>query len=211
MKTLKRFCKLFVPYGILRIWVEKRYGQKLPVIGKTPSTQRLHDWMPAFVAIINGQSCQEDRRPIKYWLPYGKMRQHVAAFYGMHVETRDFPWPIRLLRDWLPYGLILWWDTEAKRVSAILSPQKASTSPRPAKTSNTSSVCYTSQAPADALRKEVEALRKTLDATRKELGWLRADSKRQHERIEILLLKLSIDSQSKIFSDRSTSSQPPMH
>lgn len=178
MKTLRRLVKLFVPYGLLRRWAARRYGERWPEVGSGAASRWLHACLPTFVAAIDSRRRGEDRRPIKYWLPYGRMRRHVTLHYGLPLRDEGaFPAWVRGLRAACPYGLILWWDAETHR-----------TRPRPAPAPKPSR-----PAPAPAQGVGGPALREELRALRAEVAALREDCRRRDERLEALALRLLLE------------------
>lgn len=132
MKGLRRAVKLFCPMGPFVLWVKWRYPKiELPEKEAIRGALKCIWWIvPYGVFCVNAQVTEKDRRPLKYWAPYGKMCRSVAERYGYVVnrgkieEARDFTngyqqtlqneaafsplasW----VRCWAPYGIVLWWD-----------------------------------------------------------------------------------------------------
>ena len=179
MKTFRRVVKLFVPYGLLRRWVARRYGEHWQEVGGTALSKCVHACLPAFVAIIDSRRRGEDRRPIKYWLPYGKMRAYVGMHYDIPLRDESkFSRGARLLRAWCPYGLILWWDLETRR-------EQNGRAKTPAK-----GAVPTGSAASNA---SVQALTKEVQSLRWQLNQLRTESQMRDERLETLLLRVLLE------------------
>lgn len=127
----------------------------------------------AFFAILSNKRPQ-DRRPIKYFLPYEKVRLNALSIYGEAEAKRAYgaqitqqnPRGIKgFVRSWMPFGLVLWLDKGAK-FSAVSSPA-ASTPPVGAARTPASS---------DKLNKRIDELHRSIS--------LRQD------RLEVLLLRI---------------------
>lgn len=100
----------------MRIWLDKKYGIKVK-----PSPW--HGIAGLFLAILPfaftaALSVREDTdvRLLKYFLPYGKIKRFVKLAYGIQrsdvTQDRGLIGAIRAI---LPYGLVIWWDTEDTR------------------------------------------------------------------------------------------------
>ena len=132
MKNIRRAIKLFCPMGPFVLWVKWRYPKiELPEKEAIVGALKCIWWIvPYGVFCVNAQVTGRDRRPFKYWVPYGKMCRSVAERYGYVVnrgkieEARDFAngyqrtrqneavfsTLVRWVRHWSPYGIVLWWD-----------------------------------------------------------------------------------------------------
>lgn len=132
MKNIRRAIKLLCPMGPFVLWVKWRYpGLELREKAAIRGALKCIWWIvPYGVFCVNAQVTAEDRRPLKYWVPYGKMCRSVAERYGYVVnrgkieKAHDFAngyrrtllneavfSPIvRWVRCWSPYGIVLWWD-----------------------------------------------------------------------------------------------------
>ena len=75
---------------------------------------------------------KEDKNVLKYWLPYGYMRRHLARVYGFRVVNGDFA-KVSIeshdvsgfhLVDLLPLGIVMAWQRShsAKTASSASSP-----------------------------------------------------------------------------------------
>ena len=75
---------------------------------------------------------KEDKNVLKYWLPYGYMRRHLARVYGYRVVNGDFA-KVSIeshdvsgfhLVDLLPLGIVMAWQRRhpVKTVSPVSSP-----------------------------------------------------------------------------------------
>lgn len=136
--------------------------------------------LPSVVFVILANRRSEDKRPIKYFLPYGKVRNHILSFHHIgHVRKVYGPQleqPLKgfsgFVRSWLPFGLVLWLDKGASISTNASSTGVASGTPQTIVKTVTKSV-----ASADIVN-----LNKKLDAFRQEIS-LRQD------RLEVLLLR----------------------
>ncbi len=95
----------------------------------------------AFFAILSNKRAQ-DKRLIKYFFPYEKVRLNVLARYGEVEARRAFGYQITkttkkgikgFVRSWLPFGLVLWLDNGAhflltRRVEVSTMPAKGPSS-----------------------------------------------------------------------------------
>jgi hypothetical protein len=133
--------------------------------------------LPSIVFVILANRRSEDKRPIKYFLPYWKVRSHILSFhriehvrkvYGTELEQPLMKGFKGFIRSWLPFGLVLWLDKGAPVSTTALSSGVVAGSP-------TTGV-KTVGSP------DVANLDKKLDALRQEVS-LRQD------RLEVLLLR----------------------
>ncbi len=126
MKSLRRMAKLLPPAFIMRIWLNRRYGIKVPPApGGTMARFFLAVLPYAFTAALSVR-VKSDSRLIKYLLPYGRMKRFVRRKYAMQIgnDAKDRG-AFGKLRAAMPYGLVLWWDAEDRRTArdAIASKQ----------------------------------------------------------------------------------------
>ena len=131
MNSLTRCVCLGLPAGVVLscfMASEKRTAfirdSRLPRLA-----QRLWWAIPFVVLAVRAQAGETDRRPLKFWIPYGMMCKNVAEQYGYVIDhgqiitahdhdgykrtlenEKTFSSPVRILRRWMPYGLVLWWD-----------------------------------------------------------------------------------------------------
>lgn len=108
-----------------------------------------------FVAIL---SCRKstDRRPIKFFLPYGMMRTRMWDVFGEVVGNVDKDCGFRgFVRACLPYGLVLWWDGTPKPAASALVPKA-----RPAPVQTVSAAMVTE---IKDLRKEVSEFKEEME------------------------------------------------
>ena len=152
MKNIRRAIKLFCPMGPFVLWVKWRYPKiELPEKEAIRGALKCIWWIvPYGVFCLNAQVTAADRRPLKYWVPYGKMCRSVAERYGYVInrgtiedvhnfangyrQTRQneavFSPLVRWVRRWSPYGLVLWWDrVDAEKAGKPLLRKKAETRP----------------------------------------------------------------------------------
>lgn len=145
MKTHRKLLCLCCPVGGIGA-LEKLWKVKVRSEGAVGnSSLGWISWLVPFgVVAICQQVRAEDRHPIKYWMPYGKMCRLVAERYGYVVnrgtieaahDPRGFartqaheqafsPF-VRLVRRWSPYGLVLWWDRTENPLSKSASAARA--------------------------------------------------------------------------------------
>lgn len=135
MKRLSKCVCLALPAGIA---IPCFFGGK----GKTAYVQGSHLsgvarrfwWLIPFVVLaVRSQAGESDKRPWKLWAPYDMMCRKVAETYGYVLDhgriiaahdyngylrtcenEKSFPLLVRGFRRWMPYGLVLWWDREAR-------------------------------------------------------------------------------------------------
>lgn len=113
MKGLRRMIKLLPPAFIMRIWLDRRYGIKVPPAPGNAITKFALAVLPyAFTAALSVR-VESDCRLLKYFLPYGKMKKFVRLMYNMQVgnDEKDCGFAGKF-RAIMPYGLVLWWDAE---------------------------------------------------------------------------------------------------
>ena len=205
MKNIRRAIKLFCPMGPFVLWGKWRY----PKIG-FPEKEAIRGvlkciwWIvPYGVFCVNAQVTAADRRPFKYWVPYGKMCRVLAKRYGVVVNhgvledvhdrngylrtmknERAFSPFARFVRRISPYGLILWWDRPATKVSTVKSaPAPARPAPAPARPAPAPVVATSAE--ARALAQQVKALEDHLKRVENLIN-IKSDN------LEIQLLKLRL-------------------
>lgn len=110
-KTCRKIVELLLPTAYMRWRLKHVGGHALQGVSESLVVGALVDFLPYAVHAILSQRQPSDRRLIKYFLPYGKVREYVEGAYGIgHVRYKDVSgWPARF-RNWLPYGLVQWWD-----------------------------------------------------------------------------------------------------
>ena len=118
MKAFCRFLKLLPPAFLMRIWLKRKYGVKVKrspwggVVGFVLAA------LPyAFTAALSVR-VESDCRLLKYFLPYGQMKRLVYLSYRMEVGdyAKDYG-VLGVFRAIMPYGLVLWWDAEDRRMA----------------------------------------------------------------------------------------------
>lgn len=113
-------------------------------------------FLPHFFAAVLSCRKSTDRRPVKFFLPYGMMRTRMRDVFGEEVGKADKDCGFRgFVRACLPYGLVLWWDG---------TPQPAGPAPvakaRPAPASSVSVVMATE---IKDLRREMSEFREQME------------------------------------------------
>ena len=119
MSTLRKVLKLLPPAFVMRIWLDRKYGMTVkpsPWGGAAGFALSLLPY--AFTAALSVRM-DTDVRLVKYFLPYGKMKNFVKLAYGVQRSNvaRDRG-AIGVLRAAMPYGLVIWWDDEDARLKA---------------------------------------------------------------------------------------------
>lgn len=125
MKMLRKILKLIPPAFVMRIWLKRRYGIKVPPAPGNAITKLFLAILPyAFTAALSVR-VESDCRLMKYFLPYGKMKKFVRLMYSMQVgnDAKDNGM-VGKFRAILPYGLVLWWDAEDMRIAQDTSAHK---------------------------------------------------------------------------------------
>ena len=103
--------KLLLPTGYMRWRLKHVFGYEPQDVSESVVVCVVVDFLPYAIYAILSQRQSSDRRTIKYFLPYGKVREYVEGFYGKgHVRYRDVSGWAGRIRKWLPYGLVQWWD-----------------------------------------------------------------------------------------------------
>ena len=127
MKILHKILKLVPPAFVMRIWLKWRYGINVPPAPGNAITKFALAVLPyAFTAALSVR-VESDCRLLKYFLPYGRMKKFVKLMYNMQVgdDEKDCGFSGKF-RSVMPYGLVLWWDAEDRRLS-----QNAAAKPKP--------------------------------------------------------------------------------
>ena len=116
-QIIRKTAKLFLPGWFMHWWLPHRYGIQVKQVSDSGLIRFLALLAPYAVSAILQQRDAEDRRVVKYFFPYGMMCRHVESTYGISVrnKTRDGGW-LGALRSVFPYGLVLWWDREDRRL-----------------------------------------------------------------------------------------------
>ena len=118
MKTVRRVLKLLPPAFLMRRWLDRRYGIKIPPVPGGVIARCVFAVLPyAFTAALNVR-VESDCRLLKYFLPYGRMSKFVRMAYGIQRGNAELDHGfVGVLRSVMPYGLVLWWDAEDDRIS----------------------------------------------------------------------------------------------
>lgn len=116
MKLFRKVIKLLPPAFLMRIWLDRRYGIKVPPAPGGKVAGFVLAVLPyAFTAALSVR-VESDRRLLKYFLPYGRMKRFVRLFHNMQVGNDVYDrGAIGKFRAIMPYGLVLWWDAENGR------------------------------------------------------------------------------------------------
>lgn len=128
--------------------------------------------LPAFFAYTMSNRSLTDKRVIKFFLPNGMMRNYLLKTYGKQIKTGGSSSLSKFFRCLLPYGYVLWWDSECSQNCVAQS--------NAPKVNNTPS-----NADITRLEKKITELQKTCLENQ-------AMQRDTVERIEIELLKLAI-------------------
>ena len=126
MKAFRRILKLLPPAFLMRRWLDRRYGIKVPPAPGGVVAGFVLAILPyAFTAALSVR-VESDCRLLKYFLPYGKMKGFVKLAYNMQVGNDEKDCGLAgKFRALMPYGLVLWWDAEDRRlVDPSKQPQK---------------------------------------------------------------------------------------
>ena len=130
--------------------------------------------LPSLILAILSNRRPQDRRPIKYFLPYEKVRLNALARYGETEARRAFgPQIVKpprigikgLIRSWLPFGLVLWLDKGAS--FPIIANSSIPT---------TSSQSGNTPVASDEMKKRLAGLQQSFDI--------------RQDRLEVLLLRI---------------------
>lgn len=152
MKNFSKSVCLLLPAGISIPCLYGR-GTQTDYVRKSrlPNfMQRIWWAIPFVVLAVRAQTGETDKRPWKFWAPYGMMCKKVAETHGYVIDhgriieannhngyaatlenEKTFSAVARLLRRWMPYGMILWWDREAvegKPLTKASSPETSTPS-----------------------------------------------------------------------------------
>lgn len=170
-EAIRKIICSIMPFLVESLYVKDRYDlKKIPVFFKA-----ILLFLPsAFLYVVSNYK-QSDKRKIKYWLPYGPMRNFEKKAYGSNLEKKKRFFIIRFIRYWLPYGYVLWWDNESQLSKKPAAPAAKPAAPAAANTGNANN----NAAILAAIRTENEKTR-ILQA---ELA----------EKLEISLLKVAVE------------------
>lgn len=113
MKMPYKILMLLLPGAAVHKILEKKYSLNVDVPAASTVGRLAVGVLPyAFSAILQ-QKVATDRRPCKYFLPYGKMCRFVRQNYNEQVGNPEKDKGVNgFFRSVLPYGLVLWWDKE---------------------------------------------------------------------------------------------------
>ena len=118
MKAFCRFLKLLPPAFLMRMWLKRKYGiqvKRSPWGGVAAFALAVLPY--AFTAALSVR-VESDCRLLKYFLPYGQMKRLVYLSYRMEVgnDAKDHG-ALGVFRAIMPYGLVLWWEAEDRRMA----------------------------------------------------------------------------------------------
>ena len=81
--------------------------------------------LPHFFVAVLSRRRPTDRRPLKYFLPYGVMKKRMMGLYHQKVGNERLDSGVKgLFRSVLPYGLVLWWDEVPVQGSGVVHDQR---------------------------------------------------------------------------------------
>lgn len=160
--------------SLMPFWVESLYTSERYSLNKfKPLVKAVLMLLPSFFLYTASNYKPTDRRRIKYWLPYGVMRDRQLKTYGKRIENGYHSKSSRVIRWFLPYGYVLWWDYGSNRQVNQTLPEKTNAS---AGVNN------------DMLLEVGEKVSRLQDETAE----IRRGQMELAERIEVSLLKLAI-------------------
>lgn len=137
MKIFRRIFKLFLPAWYMHRRLDKKFGIKVSSVSESRGIRFIVSLLPYFMSAILQQRKPTDRRVYKYFLPYGKMCDHIHTAYAKNVRNPQKDIGIwGKIRSCFPYGLILWWDNEDNRLAPVSVKPSPATKPSPAPSSN---------------------------------------------------------------------------
>ena len=113
-KLRKIVCSI-IPYCIERLYTTDKYNLK-----KSPLPVRILLMLlpSAFVYIVSNYE-KADKRTLKYWLPYGVMRNYQLKNYGKKINGGYHSRLAKILRWLLPFGYVLWWDKSKQQENQV--------------------------------------------------------------------------------------------
>ena len=113
MKMFRKMLKLLPPAFAMRIWLDWRYGIKVKPVPWGGLVGFALAVLPyAFTAALSVR-VDSDCRLLKYFLPYGKMKNFVRLAYGLQRGNAERDrGMVGMFRAIMPYGLVLWWDAD---------------------------------------------------------------------------------------------------
>lgn len=113
-KFRKIICSI-MPYWIERLYIRDRYDMRnisafwKAILMLLPS---------AFFYIVSNHK-PSDKRKIKYWLPYGLMRDFQLKMHGNRIDKNKHSLVMCFIRWLLPYGYVLWWDSGEQQSGCV--------------------------------------------------------------------------------------------
>ena len=87
MKIFRRIFKLFLPAWYMHRRLDKKFGIKVNPVSESKCIRFVVSLLPYFMSAILQQRKPTDRRVYKYFLPYGKMCDHIHAAYAKNVRN----------------------------------------------------------------------------------------------------------------------------
>jgi glycosyltransferase involved in cell wall biosynthesis len=108
IKKLRRVFKSFVPFIVLQKNVRNRCNLDIENPAKSCVFKIILSIVPSFFAFCLICRKYDDKRMVKFWIPYGIMKLYLSKKYGVSFERHNFVGSS--FRACLPYGYILWWD-----------------------------------------------------------------------------------------------------
>lgn len=107
MNILKKIIRSIMP-----LWIELMYSTREENVHISKAAKFLILFLPAACAYIISNYNSEDKRRIKYWLPYGPLKMYQLKNHGVIVDEKKHSHIASVIRWILPYGYVLWWDSE---------------------------------------------------------------------------------------------------
>lgn len=130
---------------------------------------------------------KDDRRGLKYLLPYGYMRRHLAKAYGFKVENGDFVKARILESDIKGFHLI-----DILPLGFVMALQRCSGG-SPHRT--------------DPLEEKIGVLRKDVELLRRQFAAYRANSECEIERLSVECMRLQLFNEQKCLDECHTSGE----
>ena len=113
-KRVKKIVRSLLPFWVETLYTQQRYSmEKMNVVIRI-----LLLILPSFCMYTMSNLQSKDVRVIKYWLPYGMILSYHRKAYGKSVDLGKHSKIMGIVRAVLPYGYVLWWDSESNTFSS---------------------------------------------------------------------------------------------